>query len=433
MKKLLFALLALTAIISYTSCTPTVDDVYDKAYDQRKAENLADIKSTLESAKNGWVMYIYGNQSLGGYNLLLKFHNDSVVASSELNKVDTISAPSHYQVGYSAGPILSFDEYNSIIHQFSDPVNQKYGTNGKGFEGDLEYRVQSYSADSIVLLGKKHENKIVMLPLAESTSWKSYLEKVKEVDDSMFTSNYDFVINGKDTIHARRSNRVLNYTVLDKDSQKVVNTIGYCITDKGMRLYEPISLDGQQITGFTYQPNSDIYTDVANSSVTLKKRIMNPNALLVDGTWYIDLAEAGAFPSNQWKIARSEMLAQGDSLLMGCLGTYSTEFAFTFALGNADTGYYLAALNFDYKLIGKDEISMTFNGYGDALGNGLQFLNGSYGVDALIAPFGYKKTRTFKVETDDLKRPSYMILTDKSNRRNKMKLVSNTVYFPLQK
>lgn len=433
MKKILFSLFVLAAVLLNSSCTPEVDNVYDKPYDQRKTEALAEVKATLEAAPNGWVMYVYGNQTYGGYNLLCNFKNDSVVAASELTGVDSLSAPSHYKIEFSAGPLLSFDEYNGIIHQFSDPVNQSYGTNGKGFEGDHEYRVMSCSADSVVLMGKKHENKIVMMPMQSTTTWKDYLSKVKEVEDSMIITNYDFVFEGKDTVHARRTNRCLSYTVLADDSTKKVQTIGYCVTDKGMRFYQPFTLNGHTISGFTYQPSSDVYAEQSGTGVELKKRIMNPNALVVDGVWYIDLAEAGSYPSNQWKAARKSLLAKGDSLLMGCLGTYSTEFGFTFAPGNAEDGFYLSALYFDYKLIGKDEISMTFNGYGDALGNGLTFLNGDYGISGLIAPFGYNKTRTFKVEVDDVKRPTYVKLTDTSNSKNTMKLVSKMVYFPLQK
>ena len=44
---------------------------------------------------------------------------------------------------------------NSALHKYSDPVGvlngKAIGQNGKGFEGDFEFRVMSCSKDSVVL------------------------------------------------------------------------------------------------------------------------------------------------------------------------------------------------------------------------------------------------------------------------------------------
>lgn len=47
-----------------------------------------------------------------------------------------------------------------MIHFFSDPANPDgIGDNGKGMEGDLELRVLTATADSVVMLGKKRGTK----------------------------------------------------------------------------------------------------------------------------------------------------------------------------------------------------------------------------------------------------------------------------------
>ena len=66
--------------------------------------------------------------------------------------------------------MLSFDSFNSALHKYSDPVGvlngKAIGQNGKGFEGDFEFRVMSCSKDSVVLEGRKHGDRVVLTPNA---------------------------------------------------------------------------------------------------------------------------------------------------------------------------------------------------------------------------------------------------------------------------
>lgn len=157
-------------------------------------------------------MHYYGTITYGGYNVYCKFANNKVTVASEFFGPDS-TYTSHYKLEQSSGALLSFDEYNPIFHYFSDPSNEDFGTLGKGFNGDLEFRVLSASADSVVLLGKKHEDRIVMTPLQQG-SWADYYNKVSVVSDSMATYNNYALIVDNDTMNAS-----LNYnylTVTDK-------------------------------------------------------------------------------------------------------------------------------------------------------------------------------------------------------------------------
>ena len=168
MRKIFHTLLASLAVVgTYTACTPEVDDVFDKSSAERVKEALTKNQQILVSAPNGWRMAMYGNRDFGGYNVFLKFAADNTVEVASEMTVDTeaetqaeidssanVRQTSHYKLEQSGGIILSFDEYNRLFHYFSDPVNPDgFGARGKGFEADLEYRILSASADSVVLSG----------------------------------------------------------------------------------------------------------------------------------------------------------------------------------------------------------------------------------------------------------------------------------------
>ena len=116
MRKFFSLLLAAIATAGiYTSCTPEVDDVFDKSSAERISDALAADKQILVSAANGWRMEIYGNTDFGGYNLFLKFANDNTVEVASETTYDPatgegadVRVTSHYKLEQSAGAVLSF-------------------------------------------------------------------------------------------------------------------------------------------------------------------------------------------------------------------------------------------------------------------------------------------------------------------------------------
>ena len=51
-------------------------------------------------------------------------------------------------------------------------------------------------------------------------------------------------------------------------------------------------------------------------------------------------------------------------------------------------------------------------------------------MDYALFPFGYNKAKTFTITTDNAKMPSYLILSDDSDKNNVIKLSYSVVYFP---
>ena len=77
MKKIMNILVLCAVLVAFTSCKDEVDDVFDRTASERIDDALKSYNDILKSAANGWIMYYYGATQYGGYNVLVKFHDDN--------------------------------------------------------------------------------------------------------------------------------------------------------------------------------------------------------------------------------------------------------------------------------------------------------------------------------------------------------------------
>ena len=422
MKKIYYLLFLLTVLMTLPSCTSEVDDVFDKSPAVRIEEAISADKDILKSASNGWLMEYYGDAKYGGYNMLCKFNADNTVTvKNEVFGADT-AYTSHFKLEQSQGVVLSFDEYNPLFHFFSDPANPAgVGDNGKGMYGDFEFRVLSASADSVVLLGKKHNSKIVMTPLAKDVKWDDYLNKLDETAKKMSSKKYAIVIDGT-SIPVSQSYRTLTFT--DPKTGNDV-TMTYIQTPTGFKLREPVTYSGKTITGFTYS-DDDSWLDPADKSIKLVPVTPTITEQFVGNYWFIAYSKLGAFGQQYWSVVKSNADALGETFIYGIFGTYGNEgtegthFGLTF-----DSGNYWGTFGFKYTIVSADEIKMEYAGtnYGNAA---WYAANANYNY--CLPPFGYANAaRTFKLTTDNLKAPTYVKLTDESDPTNVIVLSASVV------
>ena len=83
MKNVYRLLIATTAFILVASCTPEVEDAFNKPSAARIAESIKNTKDILTAAPNGWRMAYQGSGGFGGYNILCKFGTDNNVFCEE--------------------------------------------------------------------------------------------------------------------------------------------------------------------------------------------------------------------------------------------------------------------------------------------------------------------------------------------------------------
>lgn len=299
MKKTYRLLFALTALVFTAACTPEVEDAFDKPSPDRIAEAISETKDILTAAPNGWKMAYQGSGGFGGFNILCKFDKEDNVFCEE--ESDHAKGTSHYTVQQGQGVLLSFDSFNAALHKYSDPVGKingkSVGKDGKGFQGDFEFRVMSCTKDSIVLEGRKHGDRVVMTPMPEDLTWDSFFTQIATVASGMSSERYNIIID-KDTLPARMNLHTLHTT--DKNGKSVA--IPFIYTPQGIEVLKADSLNGRKLTAFTYSTD-DKWVDPNDKSVMLSPRDITPLEAFFSDNWTINVGYSSTAEMNVWKAA----------------------------------------------------------------------------------------------------------------------------------
>ena len=299
MKKTYRLLFALTALIFTASCTPEVEDAFDKPSPDRIAEAISETKDILTAAPNGWKMAYQGSGGFGGFNILCRFDKEDNVFCEE--ESDHAKGTSHYTVQQGQGVLLSFDSFNAALHKYSDPVGKingkSVGKDGKGFQGDFEFRVMSCTKDSIVLEGRKHGDRVVMTPMPEDLTWDSFFTQIATVASGMSSERYNIIID-KDTLPARMNLHTLHTT--DKNGKAVA--IPFIYTPQGIEVLKADSLNGRKLTAFTYSTD-DKWVDPNDKSIMLSPRDITPLEAFFSDNWTINVGYSSTAEMNVWKAA----------------------------------------------------------------------------------------------------------------------------------
>lgn len=432
MKRIYNILFTLIAILSFTSCSNDIDEVFDKPSAERVNDAIAEYKTVLTSAENGWLMKYYpkANTKYGGYNLLLKFGTDgNVTAMSDALGADT-KATSHYKLEQSASIVLSFDEYNKVIHFFSDPANPDgIGDNGKGMEGDLEFRVLTATADSVVMLGKKRGTKIVMTPMAKDADWAETISHIDDLEQEMQFPRYTCEVNDVKYV-ATSSYRTITFT--SSNAEDGSTTIPYIVTDKGIEFYKPITLNGVTIKGFNYVGGDNYEFDATSGSAKMYGIIPPLTSQLQNGNWFFSVKNMGTYGQAYWnkcyEICQGEEVG-GEEMSYAFFGTSSFsssngKYGFVFVSANK----YAGCLNCTATPVDDTHITLKFALSGDS--NGIFYYN-SGGYKYIIAALtAGSKGKTYSIEGNDLKSPTVLKLVDVDNPDNYYILSKNTVLYP---
>jgi hypothetical protein len=423
MKKIFNLLLVCLAVTMYSSCSPKEDDIFEDSSANRMTEALKNDKDILTSAANGWIVQYYpsSTQAYGGYNLLVKFNADgSAVVASECAD-PSATETSTYSLAQSAGPVLSFTSYNSIMHYFSDPVNpDNIGAKGKGMEGDFEFRLMEVSAEKVVMMGKKTNSRIVMLPMNASTSWKDYLMQVAAARLKMGFGQYQYVA-GTDTANVTMSynTMVMSYS---KDGTDVTETVPYIVTPTGYLLYDTLKVGGVNVTELTYKGGATHeFVSDGTGAAKLYGVIVPLNQLLVGGTnWYFAYSNLSDYGKPYWDKASADLLSKEQESLR-YMYISSTNLRFR-------SGSYNGYLTLTVTTSGDDTISFKLKGYDS---NGKYYWKGGY-LQYFTYPLLKGTTgRTFTLTADNIQNPQVIILTDASDATNNFKLTKAVQSPPL--
>lgn len=325
MKKIYYLLAATVMMMTLGACSLKEDPIFDQSASQRADENIETVRKVLKTAANGWLMEFYGNLSMGGYNVMVKFEGDTATIASEKwgtnhpagldANGDIITAASHYKLEQSMGTVLSFDDYNPIFHYYSMPNNPDYTYDtAAGLAGDFEFRVMHASADSIVLRGKKSNNKIMMTPIPAEKKWEDVVNEATETENYMASRSYTLVgetVTKEITATSNGGYRSLVFEFRDKYDQKQTVVAPYIVKADGFHFYSSVDVDGFILDGLDKGETDDYFVFHNNPGLRLDSYMPTLAENLATGTWYMRYGSVGEYAQPYWDVLLENLKTYG--------------------------------------------------------------------------------------------------------------------------
>lgn len=276
------------------------------------SEALESTKRILTESPNGWVMEYYPekNHSIGGFVYLCSFSEDMqvTIASEVLTKNFTPGekAVSTYNLISDRGPVLTFDTYNEILHHFAEPTS----TSPDGQSGDYEFVIEKATPDMIIMKGKKHNNRIVMLPLPAGKDWKSYIDDIIHISNKTAYGLYKIFIDNVESGKAEQTDRTLS--IINPDS---TFSQSFIYTPTGIKYYEPVQIGRKFYQEFTWNDADKVYVS-ADGMVKLAVNIPPDFVLYSEylGDWIL---EVGATNKQQFPITLHEQKKNSSFIVTG--------------------------------------------------------------------------------------------------------------------
>lgn len=437
---------AVMVMLSFTACKQEVGELFPTSSTERMDAYQKNLKTVLESAPYGWYAEYYASLSYGGYTIFMSFENGRATLAGEKlgsnhvagvdEKGELITVNSQYKIEQSMGAILSFNDYNDVLHYFAEPKNPDgYGDSGDGLAGDFEFRVLSACNDSVVLEGKKHQAKIKMYPVKEGDSWKQIYSDVTKMENSMASRSYNIMKNGEPLgISVVSSSRCLVFSYENEEGVAERVALPYIVTRDGYKLYRTYEVKGVKFSGFNYD-NDGYHKEINDPNVVLETQTLTPYEHITGSTWFIMYDNLGEFAKPYWDTFKTALEKAGGN------NTKATLYWAIIGKYNGKTGYHMNAGG-DQATIGFTMTDVSTDGSGtlvkfaynskDCNKAGNNFYD-KFGLKEALKPFiGNTKvsSRTFKITTDNERRPSYLLLTDEKEPTNVIKLLADEMYYP---
>lgn len=253
-KSFIYLLLLLPSLL-FTSCLKDQEDYFDESSSARMTNMLDDARKVLMSSEKGWVFEVYPgeDQAYGGYVFTVKFDSLTCTAQSELTSNKSYSATSHYKMTSEAGASIIFDTYNELLHYFSEGTTSAY----QAFGGDIEYVIDSVGTDVVKVHGARSLNTCYFRRL--TTNATDYVTKAADMADNSIYGEFYGVIGDKQVaISMDLDNRSMTINPDTTNAVSELVTSAYVYTDKGLRFYKPINVNGVEITELNLDPSTGV-------------------------------------------------------------------------------------------------------------------------------------------------------------------------------
>lgn len=422
----------LSFFIAFTliACSPEEKDLFDDSSANRIEASLAQVNEVLLSAKNGWLMKYYpnANQKYGGYNLFLYFSADGkVTAASDVAGVGE-RMTSLYSLKQSAGAVLSFDTYNSIIHFFASP-DSGVGSIGTGMEGDYDFTVmEECTPEKVVLKGTKSGSLAVMTPVADGVDWDEYIEKIFKMNDIM--QEYPAFIFEDGSYPQDLTVSWNRLVITQKEDDNVVYTYApFVLTSDGLEFYQPFTLNGKTFTSLVYKDEGEdsyLYSPEYPSVHFIPDYPLN--AMFVNNVWYLSFSGLGPVGQGFWQeIIDANSPVGAEKVQYVGFEPYG-EGVLDYVWYTNESGFGFSDALMYYELSGKDKVIMEYSGYMG--GEYKNFIPDGYATWWSIMLFMSRKQTYTITAVDDPRRPTKIKLTQDDRPTNTIILSKEPIQYP---
>ncbi len=159
MKKLIYLLPVALITVAFWGCKKeSYVAKFDKLPQERMAEQIQLVQSTLTGAENGWIGTLT-TLSGGGYGFYMQFDEEGFVNmyADLTQQTASENKKSEYRIRQDMGAALTFGTY-TYLSVLNNPEPSAFGSPdvGDGFKSDIDFIYDHSTADSIVFIGKRY-------------------------------------------------------------------------------------------------------------------------------------------------------------------------------------------------------------------------------------------------------------------------------------
>lgn len=283
----------------FTSCIKDEEEIFDESSSTRMDIALEEYRKILMDAEDGWLFEYYPHENkYGGFYLYMHFSEKEVTVTAESSVLEKEGETrnSIYTLKSDMGPVLSFNSYNRIIHQFSDPE-----PDGLGYEGDYEFIIMNADKDCVELKGKKNHHKMKLTRIPDGKSWKEFISEVDTV--IKYHPGFTMELRVKDAqISVSESNKLGRYLTFSTESGIDMNVEGmaFCYTSTGVKFKDPATINGQTVQHFKVSAEGDLVCTDENTDARIRHISLSQAFIKEKANWFFDSNRMGPRFMNLW-------------------------------------------------------------------------------------------------------------------------------------
>lgn len=284
-KHILLAILMALPMLLTTSCLKDQEDVFDKSSSARMSDYLKSYNDLLKSAENGWALEYYAgipdDVEYGGWVYALKFNGSSVEVYSDHAGDPSQPVSSLYKMTNDDGPVLAFDTYNELMHMFATPTPSDY----EAYGGDHEFIIMGVNdaKTEITLKGKRSGYTMYLRKLDKTPA--EYMANIVKMENTITLTNFVGSGAGANINYDSHSiflgpeeqyNRYVDNDVTMTEDEIKECTRMFIVTETGIRLYSPVTINGKEVQNLTYDIENRTFTCADLGAEDMKLSVFIP-------------------------------------------------------------------------------------------------------------------------------------------------------------